>query len=313
MKDPERLDEVNFHCRGCGERFLAPPGRVDDAPGDAFHPWKYFSACPKCDAEAGQVGWERALLKAWRNATGPRTPEGLAASAKNLAGHPTPEEALRTRFNAMKHGLSAQVATFFPAKPGRYAQCASCDVDREWCAQQPACVKRQELFLLTHAAFETRNPRHMTSLYAGMQAAVFALVNEILVTIAADGVKISSPEYYTDPTGRMVVATYIDQHGKRQTIHKIEAHPLFKPLAELLSRNNLSLADMGMTQKAIDDEEEALGRLKSQDDDRALISDFAHASRESMDKLAEMVQRAGAKRARDPILIEGGAGEGEPA
>lgn len=307
----DKLDQVNFHCRGCGHRFAAAPARVDDFPEDAHHPWRYFAACPACKVEAAQAAWERALLKAWTRATGPRTPEGLAATAKNLEGHPTPEEALRTRFNAMKHGLDARVATFFPAKPDRYARCRTCEVDRTWCAAQPACVKQHELFLMTHAAFETRNPRHLAGMQADMQAAIHALIHEILLTITADGVKIESPEYYTDPSGRLIVAQYIDANGNRRMITKIEAHPLLKPLTEFLSRNNMSLADMGMTAKVIEDGEEAMGRLKSEEDNRVALENFGQQTAESFAALREMLGRAAANRARDPVLIEHQADEKE--
>ncbi|MCW5627162.1 MAG: hypothetical protein KIT73_20765, partial [Burkholderiales bacterium] len=130
--DPSRpLSEVTFSCRQCygGRTFKASPDRVEDAPEDPVHPWRYFAACPQCGAEVEQAQYERALLKAWLNATGPRTAEGKAATAANLEGHPTAEEALRTRFNAMKHGMSARVATYFPAKPDGYAHCSGCEVD----------------------------------------------------------------------------------------------------------------------------------------------------------------------------------------
>lgn len=299
-----RLDHVHFHCRGCGERFETAPAGVEDAPEDAWHPWRYLAPCPKCRAAASQAGWERALLKAWKHATGPRTPEGIAATSANLTGHPTAEEALRTRFNAMKHGLSAKVATYFPAKPDKYARCQSCEVDRAWCAAQPACAKQQELFLLHHAAFEQKNPRHLSSIYANLQAAVFALVQEIVTTIIADGAKITAPQYYTDPSGQLVVATYIDEHGKRRIIHDIEAHPLFRPLSELLSRNGLSLADMGMTAKVVEEDEEAMGRVKTVTDERTAVEQFSRQTVESMQALAGMIERATASRSRDPILIE---------
>jgi hypothetical protein len=300
----ERLDQVNFHCRACGERFVAAPGRVEDAADDAWHPWRYVADCPKCAAEAMQATWERALLKAWRHATGPRTAEGLAATSANLAGHPTAEEALRTRFNAMKHGLSAKVATYFPAKPGKYARCASCEVDRDWCAKQPACAKQQEIFLLHHAAFEQKNPRHLSSIYANLQAAIFAVVQEIVTTIIADGAKITAPQYYTDPSGQLVVATYIDEQGKRRIINDIEAHPLFRPLSELLSRNNLSLADMGLSAKVIEEGDEAMGRMKTVADERTAVELFSRQTAESMQALRGMMDRATAARERDPILIE---------
>lgn len=312
MSEPrhDQLDQVRFHCRGCGARFSATPGRIADTPEDDVHPWFYFAPC-ECGREAGQAAWERNLLKAWRNATGPRTPEGLAATSKNLVGHPTPEESLRTRFNAMKHGLDAKVAQYFPARPDKYARCQTCEVDRTWCAQQPACVKQTELFLLHHAAFESRDPRHLTGLYAGLQAAIFSVVDDILRTIAADGSKITSPEYFTDSTGRLVVATYIDPaDGKRKIIRKIEAHPLFRPLAELLSRNNLSLSDMGMTAKVIDEDNEAMGRIEAANRGATAMEDFARSQANAIDALRDMVQRANANRERDPVLIEHQSQEG---
>lgn len=306
----DQLDDVNFHCRSCGAKFVAAPARVEDAPDEPHHPWRYSAVCPSCGADAAQAGWERALLKAWTKATGPRSPAGVAAVAKNLEGHPTAEEALRTRFNAMKHGLSAKVATYFPAKPDRYARCKTCEIDRDWCAQQPACVKQQELFLLHHAAFESRSPKHLSSVYAGLQATVFAVVQEILQTIVADGVKLEAPEYYTDPSGRLIVASFIDEGGNRRIIRKIEAHPLFKPLAELLSRNNLSLADMGMTSKIIEDEDEALGRIKATENLPTTIENFSRQTQESLTALKGMIERAGARRSRDPIVIEQEKSEG---
>jgi hypothetical protein len=122
---------------------------VEDAPDLDHHPYIYYGECPHCGSECEQAGWERGLLKAWASSTGPRTDEGKAASAANLEGHPTKEEAQRTRFNAMKHGLAAGAATYFPAKPDGYAFCVTWDVDRVFCQSQPACVKKTELFCCT--------------------------------------------------------------------------------------------------------------------------------------------------------------------
>ena len=134
------ISEITFYCLPCYRTFKAAPARVEDAPDLTYHPFTYHGNCPRCDAECEQVGWERGLMKAWANATGPRTEEGKAATATNLEGHPTKEEVQRTRFNAMKHGMSARTATYFPSKPDGYAFCATCDVDRVFCASQPACV-----------------------------------------------------------------------------------------------------------------------------------------------------------------------------
>lgn len=303
----QSLSEITFHCAQCCQSFKAEPGRVVDAPEFEHHPFEYFAAC-KCGRECEQEHRERSLLKAWCNATGPKTPEGKAATAANLKGHPTPEEALRTRFNGMKHGLSARTATYFPAKPDKYPFCKTCDVDRVHCAAQPACVKKTELFMLHHAAFEQKNPKHLMGIYADLQASIFAVLQSILQTIIADGVKITTPGFAFDKDGACIVAryTYRDANGeeKQGMITRLEAHPLFRPLGEMLSRTGLSLSDMGMTARAIENEEAELGRLNDGAAERESLGDYQRRQVEALEGLAAVMQRAQANKARDPVLIE---------
>ena len=308
------LSEINFYCRPCFQSFKAEPGRVEDAPDAEHHPFEYFAPCPKCGAECEQAAWEKGLLKAWANATGPRTEEGKAATAANLEGHPTREEALRTRFNAMKHGLSARTATYFPAKPDGYDFCSACDVDRVWCAAQPACAKKTELFMLHHAAFEQKNPKHLTGIYADLQASLFAVLQQILQTIIADGVKIETVKWYTNKDGEVLVAEYVDEDGKRRIMKEsIIAHPLFKPLGELLSRAGLSLADMGMTAKVIEAEDEEMGRLQEEHSQRGSMLEFQQRQTSALEALAGAIERAKSNKQRDPVLIEHQAQNGGDA
>jgi hypothetical protein len=204
----------------------------------------------------------------------------------------------------MKHGLNARVATYFPAKPDGYAACKTCDVDREWCAEQPACAKQTQNFMLHHAAFEQRNPKHLMGIYADLQAAVLAVVQQVLQTIIADGVKIVSPKYWTDVTGKVIIAEYLDERGERHVINEINAHPLFRPLGELLTRANLNLHDMGMTAKVIDDEDIEFGRLSVASQATTDLATFAAKNAESMAALRDMVDRAQVAARRDPVLIE---------
>ena len=299
------LSQINFYCRPCYQSFKAEPGRIEDAPEQEHHPFAYFAGCPVCGKECAQVGWEIGLLKAWRNATGPKTKEGKAATAANLEGHPTADEALRTRFNAMKHGLSARTATYFPAKPDGYSFCKTCDVDRVHCAAQAACIKKTELFMLHHAAFEQRNPKHLMGIYADLQAAVFAVVQQIIQTIVADGMKIEAPQYYVDKeTNKLIIAEYIDEYGERRIIKDIEAHPLFRPLVEMLSRANLSLSDMGMTQKVLEAEEDELGKLAHDQASQEGVDEFRQRTMTLLSGMAEKIQRANQQTNSDPILIE---------
>lgn len=308
------LSEINFYCRPCYQSFKTEPGRVEDAPEQEYHPYAYFATCPKCGEECGQAAWEKGLLKAWASATGPKTEEGKAATAANLEGHPTREEALRTRFNAMKHGLSARTATYFPAKPDGYSFCATCDVDRVWCAGQPACAKKTELFMLHHAAFEQKNPKHLTGIYADLQASLFAVLQQILQTIITDGVKMETVKWYTNKDGEILVAEYVDEDGKRRIMKEsVFAHPLFKPLGELLSRTGLSLADMGMTAKVIEAEDEEMGRLQEEHSQRGSMLEFQERQTSALEALAGAIERAKSNKQRDPVLIEHQAQNGGDA
>lgn len=301
----KQLSEINFYCKLCYQSFKAEPGRVEDAPEQEHHPFVYFASCPRCGSECEQVSWERNLLKAYSKSTGPRTTEGKAATSANLEGHPTHEEALRTRFNAMKHGMNARTATYFPSKPDGYSFCAQCDVDRVHCMRQSACEKKTELFMLHHAAFEQRNPKHLMGIYSDLQASIFAVLQQILQTIVADGVKIEAPQYYVDKeTNKLIIAEYIDEKGDRRIIQDIEAHPLFRPLGELLSRANLSLSDMGMTQKAIEAEESELGRLSQDQEKQESIDEYRNRTLTLLAGMAEKVQRANQMTNSDPKLIE---------
>lgn len=299
------LKDISFYCASCINSFYAEPQRVEDAPELEHHPFAYFSACPKCGKDCEQSDWQKNLMKAWAKSTGPKTEEGKAATTANLKGHPTPEETLRTRFNAMKHGMNAKVATYFPAKPDGYSFCEHCDVDRVYCASQPACVKKTELFMLHQAAFDQKNPKHLMGIYSDLQASIFALVQQIIQTIITDGVKIELVKWYSKD-GEIIVADYIDEHGNVKIIKEsVMAHPLFKPLGELLSRNGLSLADMGMTNKSIEaDEDSFLGGLSDKDKEPESLTSYQERQMQLLATMAEKIQRSNQRTDSDPILLE---------
>lgn len=298
------LPEVEFQCRPCERTWRAEPARVEDWDEDEIHPWRYFAPCPDCNKEREQSARERGLLRAWRSATGPRTPEGKAASAANLEGHPTPEEALRTRFNGMKHGLHAKVASYFPAKPDGYAFCKGCEVDRAYCKAQPACVQQTQHFMLHHAAFEQKNPKHLMGIYADFHAALMLTIQQILQTIIADGVTIRSPQTYVDKDGRSLVVEYFDEHGVRKQLHEIEAHPLFRPLGELITRTGITLGDLGMTGRNLEEDAPPPGHLQQGEGTVHAVEDFARKQQAALDALGGLLNRAKARANSDPVLLE---------
>lgn len=297
--------KITFRCNSCRFTFKAVPTEIADAPELEHHPFRYFASCESCGHKVEQAPFEKALFKAWTNATGPKTPEGKAATAANLEGHPTPEEAMRTRFNAMKHGLNAKTATYFPARPDGYSFCAGCKVDRGYCATQSACEQQTMLFMQVHAAFEQRDPKKLTGIFAGVQAASIAVVQQILQTILADGVVLRNPEWFHDSDGVLHLATYTDpQTGERRQIMNVEAHPLLKILSEFLTRNNMSLADLAMTPKVIEQQDEAMGRLKAEPDDRGAVSEFMQQQTTALAALVDKMGAANERKKRDPVLIE---------
>lgn len=282
------------------------PDLIEEDPGTEHHPWRYFANCPDCKAEhQPQAGWERALLKAHQAATGPTTPAGKSASTANLAGHPTPEEALLTRFNAMKHGIAARTARYFPAKPDRYPFCGQCDVDRAWCAEQPACVKQTEIFMLHHAAFEQRNPKVLGKLHADLHAALTAALQMCLQAVLGEGVLIKQPRVELNRDGTPTTLTYIGADGKNHYIYDHQSNPAFRPIADLVSRLGLSTSDLGLTVRAAEDkEEEGLGMLKLDEASKETLQAFGDRMAAATELMGDKLQRAQQHMRADPVLIE---------
>lgn len=310
----DRFDDekVSFQCGDCDHRFEAVPGRIEDAPEDTWHPWRYYCNCPQCGAEAPQSRQARHLLKMWASATGPKTPQGKARSAANLEGHPTPEEAQRTRFNALKHGLSARVATYWPARPGRYSQCQSCDLLYNGCSTHMACQKKTELFLRHHIAFDTGDPKLLGELRGDLHANLCAIINDLVLSVIADGARQQVPEWYYDKEGDFHLARFVDDEtGEMKQIYKIEVHPAIKLIGELVTRLGLDLNSQGMTPKVQDDNDVVRGFLEAKSEESGALLEHQQRQTMALENLKDMIERSRQKTARDPVLLEHQAGEGD--
>ena len=302
----EPRPRAHFHCRGCGNRFEAEPGRVEAAAELEHHPWRYFARCPACESEAPQAAWEQALFKAWVNATGPKTAEGIARTAANLEGHPTPDEAKRTRFNAMRHGLCARTATYFPAKPGHYPHCEGCEyLAARDCVPAGACLKRTELFLRHQVAFETGDPRQLTQLAADRQAALAGLIDDMILAIAQDGgPRIKDVVWYHDKEGGFHLAEFIDEDGEKRRIHELKEHPLLRTLILYIEKNRMTLADLNMTPRLQDDDDVLQGFLDAKKETSGELLEYEKRQAAALEGLVGMIQRSQTLTRRDPVLIE---------
>lgn len=312
-----RQDFIHFHCNACGENFEGAPQRVEDVPDQEWHPHCYFATCQVCEREAKQAAWERGLWKAWKHATGPKTADGKAASARNLEGNNQPEQIARSRFNAMKHGVFAKTATYYPAKPGKYPHCASCEHFNNGCDEQlrpgkrnpPACLKRIELFMDFHIAFDTRDPAMLTKYHANMQAMVFQLVNDMILAIVRDGVSLQVPEWHFDKDGGLHYVTYPDASGEQRHVMQTNAHPLLKILIEFMNRNGMALPDSGMTMKVKDDTEQLQGYLQADTDRSESALAYKERQTKALEGLAALIHRGRERQAKDPVLLEHHASE----
>lgn len=298
--------DITFRCSYCYRTWAGEPARIEDAPDQPWHPFRYFDTCATCQAEVPQVAWERNLFRAWANATGPKTPEGKAASAANLDGHPTPEEARRTRFNAMKHGLRAETATFYPAKPGKYPHCDGCQYYLNGCSTESvACMLRTELFMRHHIAFETKDPAMLTGLHASLQANVRAIIDDMILAIIRTGVELRSPEFGISKDGEVVLVKVVNPDTMQlEQVWKFTAHPLLKLLFDSLGKNSLSLSDLGMTPRVQEDQDIIRGHLDDEKHSSTEALEYQKRQTEALEGLSVLIARSRERVARDPVLIE---------
>lgn len=308
MADSDRnrqLQRVSFRCGACLHKFNREPERVEDAPDDPIHAWRYFARCPECDAEAEQAWWERNLMKAHAMATGPRTEEGKAAVRKNLEGHPTPEEARRTRFNAIKHGATARTATYYPARPGKYPECEGCEYREEVCPQQVACLKKMELFMQVHVAMDSGDPRALNEIHANIQSSYLGVLQDMLRQVIADGPRLCNQAYYYDKDGGLHwVERVDDETGKMVPVYDYNAHPLLKIISEWLNKNGLSLDDLALTHKGQEDREIDMGFIEAEKESRDRADEYQERTVQSLEYLREQIERGQKRLKGDPVLIE---------
>ena len=314
-KKRDQLDSVRFSCSGCGNQWEAAPDEVVDCA-DEYHPWDYRADCPVCEATAEQDPVQRRMLKMWANATGPKTAEGRARSAANLKGHPTPEETHRTRFNALKHGLNAEVATYFPARPGHYDACDGCQYRDSLCLVEEErngpCLARTELFFVNHLAFEQKNPELLRSKMASLQANIANIIDMMILDISRRGVTIESPRWYIDPQTGFEIAEYYDDDGTRKLLKEVQAHPLLGLLIDYLKKNGQTMSDAGMTLRQQDDDALLTGFIDAKKIDRETEQQLRERQVLANERLVQLIESAETKRARDPVLVEHQAMEASP-
>ena len=105
---------------------------------------------------------------------------------------------------------------------------------------------------------------------------------------------------------------WTDHHGEFHRIYDHAANPAFKPIADLVSRLGLSTADLGMTVRAADAEEERqAGMLQAKDVATEALADFSQRMLGVMQGARDQLARADAAKKADPVFIQHQASGGD--
>lgn len=294
------LSSVTFRCRPCAWTFDAEPARIEEEPEIEQHPWSYYAPCPHCGEECAELAQHRNLRLALGKHKGPANPYWLDGKRTMTA-----EQKARNRFNGMKHGHAAKVATYFPAKPGSQ-WCGGCDVDIDYCRAQPACIRNAQLILRHQIAFETKDPSLLRELRAELHGQIQVMINMMMLDIFRSGVSIEKPEYYFDASGKMCFI--YDENGKPVTIPI--ANPLIKHLTDLIQKMGMSLEDLGMTEKQQVEETQLRGYLDTQRVNQDSLLEHQERQSKALELLSEQFARSRERLKRDPVLLEFSQEEG---
>jgi len=288
VSQTEPKNTVSFQCVECKHGFSAEPAEVLPAPELEHHPFQYRAVCPCCDGVAEQIWWERNLMKAHANATGPTSDEGKT----------------RSKYNAVKHMLRSQAKTFYPALPGRYPECPHCEHYQEMgCVEYGGCLKKAELLLKHHIAFEKNDPSILSAHRAETQAHLQALIDSMILTIAQDGgPRIKEPVWYHDKDGGFHLAGITLENGMFQQFHELKPHPLLKPLIDFISKNGLTLSDQGMTPKVQDQNELLGGYLEAEGEKQESAQGYQQRMEDGQNKLMQLIGNS--YKPKEPVVID---------
>lgn len=284
-------DTTTFRCPDCQLNSELPVERVQKRPDSTPHPFEYFATCPLCGSEIPEAAFMKNLYRAWLNPTGTKSPE---VSAQNL---PDPHDG-RRRFNALKHGLFAKKAKYFPAKVGQYAECTDCVYSQE-CEEGGICLEITKLRMMVTRAFDSKNPELLQPLFQDIQSDMFVLLKRMMNQVMADGVALKAPVFCGSKDGPVLV-----KDADNKQIIETSAHPLIKAIGDLIQKNGLSLSDLQMTPKTQIDQSIALGNLAAGQTQRLTLQQMHEERKGIMEDFLAKMAGSTANRESDPIYQE---------
>lgn len=273
-----------------------PVERVEERPDQEPHPFEYFAHCPTCQTEITEAPFVKNLYRAWLNITGTKSPD---ISAQNL---PPPDDP-RRKFNALKSGLYAKKAKYFPAKVGRYPECDGCEHSHE-CETIGVCLQISKVKMMVAQAFDSKDPAFLQPLFQDIQADVFVLLQRLIGQALRDGAILTSPVWHGMKEGYTMVKGLDPETGEEKQLYQRELHPAIRAIAELLQKNGLSLADLQLTPKTAAEHSAQMGHLRGAADERQSLNEFRQKKLEQNENFLGLLRRAPAQRDKDPFFME---------
>lgn len=287
------LDKVTFRCIPCAYTFDAEPARIEDHPEVAAHPWAYFAPCPHCEEDCAEIAHNRNIRLGWGK-SGPSDPYWLDGKRTM-----TPEQRARNKFNALKHGMYAREARFFPAHPGS-KWCDGCEINHDHCRAQPACIRDASLVMRHVVAFQNRDPAMLREEHALLHGRMHVMLGRMMHHILQRGVALEAPRIYID-----------QEHGPKPVLDadgnqliEITAHPLIKQMIDLIQKMGMTFEDLGMTEKQQTEEKQLAGYLDDKKVNRESMLEHQERQTEALENLGKLFEKSREQKSKDPVLLE---------
>ena len=291
-------EKVHFRCAHCKWIWETSEFKIEDDPESPWHPWAYFSTCPKCGEEdVPEQAIYKNIRKTYSKSTGPVTAEGKAKVGENLAGQADPRRIAISRLNGLMHGAYADTLVYFPARPGS-KWCGECEVPHDVCVSKVACIKNTELLMRYLSAFQSQDPTQLRALRAQQFANVDVMLNMMIRNVVQNGAMLEKHDYYIDKESNTPIFMY-DNNGRE--VKTFQANPLIDKITFLMSKLGITLQDSNMTERNLTSEEKLVGHL---DGDESMTSlEYQQSRSKMLENLTTLVKSAQISRQKDPILL----------
>lgn len=287
-------DKINFYCSkgdlGCGAKFSSHTYYTEDYPEREWLPFRYYADCPRCGNFAGQQNWELSHWKqlAENGCIGASKPESRKKISDGQLQRPK-SSYNSSRYNRITHGSYSATADYYPARPGHYPECESCEYLTDGCGTEMKwCGKKIQFFVAHRLAVEQGETAPIQKTVADFFAGFAGILSSMIRDIAKRGPVIETPLTRVDKEEGVVVVTYKDDQGVERPVLQVEPHPNLKYLNDMFTRYIGGLEKIGLNPTPKEEEKSFDGFLDD-DEDRESLLEFEKQDQQQMAHLLSLL------------------------